>query len=257
MFHVVVDIDGLVRRFDTLADSVADLDKPLAIFGGFLRRRALDRYKAQNFAPLAESTIEKRARRGLHSLERKLVGDVKKSLRNARRSRQREPQGFLARLVGKQQSLALEDVLSVQTRGVQNRLAVLAEFQRHHGHAWGRKKGEGFAERIKANPLTIKQSISLSQREARAVMRAVGQPILGGLPRTLVVIVGAGTVTLRSATHEKWSAAHNDGAVVGHGAKLAERKTVLLEDSDLEVFASILKSHMLLAFDGVLQGPGF
>jgi hypothetical protein len=256
MFTVVVNVDGLNRRFDTLADSVADLEKPLAIFGGWLKRRAIDRYKAQNFAPLAESTIEKRAQKGLHSLERKLVGDVKKALRNARQSRQREPQGFLARLLQQKQSLALEDALSVGTRGAQNRLAALAAFQSHHAANWG-KKGSSFAERIQAKPLSIKQSISLSQREARAVMRAVGQPILGGLPRTLVVIVGAGTVTLRSATHEKWSAAHNDGATVGHGAQLVERKTVLLEDSDMEVFASILKSHMLVAFDSGLHGPGF
>lgn len=256
MWTVVVELDGLNRKLDTFADSAGDLEKPLGIFGAHLRRRALERYKAQNFAPLAESTIEKRALKGMHSLGRKLQGDVRKALRRARQARQREPKGFLARLLDQKQSLALEDALSVQTRGVQNRLAVLAEFQRHHGLNWG-KKGGTFADRIQAKPLTFKQNISLAQREARAVMRAVNQPILGGLPRTLVVVVESGTVTLRSATHEKWSEAHNQGATVGHGSKLPKRETIKLESDDVEVLVAILKHHLLLPFAEGMHGPAF
>lgn len=244
-WSVSVNLDGLNRKFDTLADSAGDLEKPLAILGARLKQKALKRYKAQNFAPLAESTIQKRAQKGMGSLERKLHSDVRKAMGRARKAR--GPKGLLEKLLT---SKAMDDVLSSQTRGVQNRLAVLAEFQRHNDPL-------GLKEKVEGRKLTLKQQASLAQREARAVMRAVSKPILGGLDKTLVVVVTDGKVTLESATHQKWSKAQNDGATVGHGATLPERKTVELEQDDLTFFEAVLKSHLLLAFEKGLQGPGF
>src|SRR5262249_25960681 len=142
-----------------------------------------------------------------------------------------------------------EDVLSQGTRGVQNRMSVLAEFQQH--------KRTSLKDRVQGQRLSLKQQVSLGQREARAVMKAVGRPILGGLPNTLVVHVGLGNVTLTSRTREKWSKAHNEGATVGHGAQLPERRTILVEESDLRVLESILKDHLLLPFEEGMHGPGY
>jgi hypothetical protein len=250
VFSVTVKTDTLDRKFDTLADSAHDLETPLRIFGeARLKKRALERYKAQAFAPLAEGTVMHRAQQGMKSLERKAQGEVRKALKRDRQSRQGAPRGTLEKLFGGKSSLATEDIISSQSRGVQNRIAVLAELQKH--------KRTSLKQRAQGQPLSIKQRASLGQREARAVMKAVSRPILGGLPRTLVVIVDGGKVTLRSATHEKWSAAHNEGATVGRGAHLPARETIKLEDADLEVLASILKDHFLLPFDDGLQGPGY
>lgn len=242
MFTVHIDIDGAIHKFDTIAENANDLTAPLRVFGGFLRKKAIERYKAQDFAPLAESTIEKRAQKGLRSMEKKLQRELTRAYKNARRARG-DGRGFLARLVNKQVSLATEDAISSGTRGVQNRLAVLAVFQQRHR--------PNLKERAQGKALTLKQAQGLSMRTVRAVQKAVGAPILGQLPRTLAVTVGPGTMTLRSRTHEEWSAAHNEGATVGHGAKLPKRETIKLEASDLEVFAGILKDHMLL---GVTDG---
>lgn len=244
-WSVSVNLDGLNRKFDTLADSAGDLEKPLAILGARLKQKALKRYKAQNFAPLAESTINKRGQRGMQSLGRKLHSDVRKAMGRARKAR--GPRGLLERLLT---SKAMEDMLSSQTRGVKNRLAVLQEFERHLDPL-------GLKEQAQGQKLTLKQQASLSQREARAVMRAVSKPILGGLDKTLVVIVRDGSVTLESATHQEWSEAQNSGGAVGHGAQLPARRTVFLEQDDITFFEAVLKAHLLLPFEKGLQGPGF
>lgn len=253
MFTLEVTIAQAERKFELSAQAMEDLDEPLARFGAYLRAKAIERYKAQNFAPLAESTIEKRAQKGLRTLERKLGQDVRKAMGRSRKSRGRA--GLMDRiLTSTSVRHAAEDAMSSQTRGVKNRQAVLAQFQSWH------RKGQmtrGLKERVQGHSLSVKQTASLLQREARAVMRAVGQPILGGLPKTVIFVVDDGVVTLRSATHETWSQAQNDGETVGHGAKLAERKTIELESHDLDVLESILKDAALMPFQEGLQGPGY
>src|SRR5262245_24816246 len=121
-----VGIDGLYRRFDTLADVSSDLERPLTKFGNYLRKRAIERARAQDFAPLAESTLQKRAQKGLRQLERKITRDVRKATRRDREA----PRGLFARLFGA--GRAAEELGALSTRGVKNRMAVLAEFQRRH-----------------------------------------------------------------------------------------------------------------------------
>jgi hypothetical protein len=237
MFSVVCNIDGLVRKFDTLADSAADLERPLRMFGSYLRKKALARYKAQDFPGLATSTIEKRAQKGLRTLERKLNRDLRKAIGRARV--EDAPKGILGRLFGRN----IPDPGALETRGVKSRIAVLAEFQKRH-----RPQGE-LAARTGLKPLSIKQLASLGNREDRAVAKAVGGPILGRLPQSLVVTVGEGSVTLESRTHEKWTEAHNKGGAVGHGAVLPKRETVKVDATDLDVLGEILvEHHLLLAF---------
>lgn len=249
-FRVSVDIDGVIWKMDTLALGASDLDKPLAIFGGYMKKKAIERYKAQAFAPLAETTLKARAQRGIQSMERKLQSDVRRAFKRARKSRGRAPRGLLGSILSDRAAeRAMEDVLSSQTRGAQNRMAVLAAFQDKHRR--------GLKEKVNAKPLSIKQSASLDARTARAVARSVGRPILGGLPRTLQVTVNKGEMTLRSRTHQEWSEAHNEGATVGHGAKLPKRQTIVFEDSDKDVLVSILKDHLLIPIQKGMHGPGY
>ncbi len=240
MITVRVEIDGLVRTFETVAESARDLSPALRQFGGYLRKKAKAKYDAQDFAPLAAATVAGRALKGLHSLEGKLKTDVRRALKRSRLSRG-APAGILGRVLTSTATRhVLEDLASGQSKGARNRQAVLAAFQRQH--ALG---GKSRLESAGATPLTFRQQLSLNARADRAVTRQVGKPILGGLSKTLVVEVGEGTVTLKSKTHGVWSEAHNAGAVVGHGAKLPKRETVKLEADDLDVFGSILEHHLL------------
>lgn len=240
MLTVTIEIDGIVHKCDTLADFADDLKKPLAMLGARLKAKALARYKAQAFTPLAAATLEKRFSKGLAVLENKLRSDLNRAFGKARQSR--APRGLLERMfTSKDVQRAADDVLSSTTRGVHNRQAVLAEFQRRHRQL-------GLKEQAQGKSLTLKQSESLTARTRRAVTKSMGKPILGGLERTLVIIIEDGTVELRSATHQTWSDAHNKGAVVGKGAKLPERATIFLEADDLEYFKEALKEHLLLPF---------
>lgn len=234
---LIVDIDGALHRFDTTALAAGDLSKPLAQIGARLRRRAIERYRAQDFAPLAASTIAKRAQKGLRNLETKLTGDLRRA---HGRASPRPPRGLLAAMVNAGGSLS--SVLAAETRGVRNRRAVLAEFQTRHRRP--------LEERAQGHELSLKQLVSLGKREDRAAARAVGRPILGSLPSTLEVEVGGGTVTLRSRTHQQWTDVHNSGGTAGHGARIPERKTVTVDESDGDAIEEILLEHHLLAFKG-------
>lgn len=237
MFTLTVDIAGARQKIETLAERAEDLETPLARFGGYLKKRALKRYEEQSFAPLAESTVLARAGAGKRSLERKLFRDYKRATKRA--GDRAGGGGIMGTLVGQ------------ASRGARNRLAVLATYQRQHGF-----KLHALASGAGVQPLSVKQAASLDARTQRAVERSVGAPILGQLPRSLVVEVERDSVTLTSRTHEHWTEAHNEGATVGRGAKLPKRETIKLEPQDLEVFASILKDHFLLESDGRL-GPGY
>lgn len=260
MFTVQVEVDGAIHKLDTLAESAADLEKPLRYFGEHLQRRALERYKAQSFAPLAEGTIDKRAQKGLQIMEGKLRRDLARAQGRARKlaGADKAPRGLLGTVLSKLGAGgATADASATTTRGVANRQAVLAEFRRRHGmHAMkgGRSR---VVESAGLKSLSLKQMQGLSMRTVRQVASTVGRPILGGLPQTLEVEVGPGIVTLRSRTREEWSDVHNEGGTAGHGAVIPERKTIEVDSSDLDVFVSILRTHLLMGVTEGMHGPGF
>jgi hypothetical protein len=243
MFTLVVDASGIEKKFDLAVSRVHDLDRPLRKFGAHLRRRALERYKAQSFAPLAESTVKGRAEKGLHSLERKLAGDVRKALRRER-GPEPTPRGLVGRLL---QAVAAEPppvIAGGTSRGVQNRQSVLQAFQERQGFRHDQRKNKSILALTGAKALTEKQSASLDKRTERAVQAAVNKPILGGLPGTLEVQVSMGTVTLRSHTERPWTEIHNAGGSAGKGAHIPKRETIKLEESDLTVLADLLKDYL-------------
>jgi hypothetical protein len=250
VFSVVVKTETLDRKFDTCAISSHDLEPALRKFGAHLRRKALAKYKAQDFEPLAPATVDKRAEKGIAGLEKKLHKDLRSAVRRAR-SKNAVPRGMLARLLG---AKPVEDGTHLNTRGVRNRQSVLAAYQKRHGRSAGQGiyseglSGIYLADRVDLSPLTLKQMVSLTTRENRAVSKAIGKPILGNLPNSLKVEIEGTAVTLASRVHEHWTAAHNEGATVGKGAKLPKRETIALDADDLDVFAAILKEHHLEAF---------
>lgn len=241
MLSITVEVDGAARRFDTLALSARDLEKPLRVWGAIVRKKAVAIVKAQDFAPLAESTVAKRQQRGLRTLDKKLQGDVRKAMKRARLARGPERVGLLDRLLSSADARrATEDALSSQTRGVKSRQAVLAFFQQKHHRKIG--------DRAQLAPLSVKQMASIGAREDRALARAVGAPILGGLVHSYVVEVDGPSVTVSSRTHEHFTEVLNKGGRMGHGAVAPARDTLPDPSSDdMDLFAQILVEHHLLA----------
>ncbi len=220
-FSIVVIDHGMNRKLDTCAELASDLDAPLRKFGAHLRRKAIAKYKSQNFAPLAASTIEKRAQKGIRSMGKKLALAAQKA-------------------VGTQGGL--QGVLGALSKTAGRRVAVLAEFHKMH-----RRK---LSLRAQANGVTLSlsQQVSLAKRTVRAVQKAIDRPILGTLPATLETDVERGTVTLRSHTRQPFTDTHNVGGSAGHGAREPERKTLEIEDSDIAVLTELLIEHALLPF---------
>lgn len=245
MLSVVVNVEGVLRTLETSALLASDLEKPLAMFGGYLRNRALARYEAQGFQPLAEATLQARARKGLGQLEGKLQRDLDKATERARGMR--SPRGLLAQLL---EAPGMTDAIVGETKGVRNRRAVLAEFQRLHvKRASKLRQQSGFQRQVGARPLSIKQHVSLVKRIQRAVAKAMDAPILGKLPRTLVVLADGDTMQMVSATHAEFTDVHNEGGEAGHGAREPKRETVVLETHDLDVLVAILEHHALAPFE--------
>jgi phage gp36-like protein len=238
-FQIAVNVDGVVRKMDTLASNAHDLSPALARIGGYLKQNALRKYKEQGFAPLAASTLEKRAAKGLNTLERKLGYDLKKAKArawDARRASGAAPRGAIARTLAK---LTMGDMLGAQavadTRGVQNRTKVLEEFRRRH-------RGGAPSSLL----LSAAQTKSLNDRETRAVAKQLNKPILGGLSRTLGFKVANGSVTLKSMTYEHFSGVHNEGGAVGHGASVPARTTIKIDETDVAVFRAILADELMV-----------
>jgi hypothetical protein len=242
LFSLIVDADGVYKKFDLAVDRVQDLDRPLKKFGAHLKRRAIERYKGQNFAPLARATLEARGAKGLRSLERKLSGDVRKAQRRA--GGEPLPKGLLGRALA---IIAAEPapIAAGMSRGVRNRQSVLQTFQEQQGFRHGSRKNQSILMSAGAAPLSLKAQASLDKRTERAVAKAVNKPILGGLPGTLEVEVSLGSVTLRSHTDKPWTAVHNDGGAAGNSATIPKRETVRVDESDLAVLAELLKEHVL------------
>lgn len=206
MVTLKINIEGVEHKFDTIAKNASDLKTPLRKFGAHLRNRAIERYKAQDFAPLAPATLAKRAQKGLKGLEKKLSYSLKKAL--------------------------ITPTVKESTR--ERRAALLAEFQ-------NRRKREKSAIVPHKVALSFKQMLSLGTRMDKAIAKAISAPILGKLVKSLKITVDKGSVTLASRTKENWSGAHNEGD--GH---VPQRETVKVDSDDLKVFADILKEHMLL-----------
>ena len=241
MLTVQLDADKLYARFDSLGHSAGDVTPALKRFGAYMLKTARADYAAQDFAPLAESTLEKRAAKGLQRLEGKLRTDYRKAKLRAHTQRRKEglerSRSVLGQLLDAATGADLVNERAVmQTRGVRNRLAVLEEYERRHrGGAGGGK-------------LTDAQTKSLNAREERAVSKAVGAPILGRLAKSLTFVVEDGTMTLASHSSRHWTEIHNKGGTAGHGAKIPARTTLKVDNTDLMVLRAILVDEMLIAF---------
>lgn len=238
IFTLEVNFDGMNRKFDLAIENASDLREPLNEFGKYLKQRALNRYKEQDFEPLKQKTVQARVKKGIKSLEGKLVRDVRNAYKR-QNDTQPMPKGFFQSALAAIGARPSGAILGGQSKGVTNRLAVLSEFQRRH------RGGSSALMSASGKPLSVKQLSSLDQRTERAVNKALGKPILGKLPETLVLEVGIDTVTLTSLTTRHFTLVHNDGGTAGHGAKIPQREALRVEQGDIEILGLILKDYIV------------
>ncbi len=233
MLNITVNVDGLEQKIKTTAILAEDLDEVLHKFGGYLRKRAIERINAQNYSPLAASTLKNRAAKGLHKLELKLASDVRKAVK-----RDRAPKGLIAKTMVALGARAMESGAPAG-KGTQNRAAVLAEFRRIH-----RMGDSGLSAKSSGKQLTLKQAASLSARTGRAITKAMNKPILGQLNRSPITDVTNGILTLTAATQTHFSEIHNEG-----DEKNPKRVMILLEEADLTILKSMLVEHCMSGWD--------
>lgn len=213
--------DGGVQRSLTLAiDSLKDL-KP--IFGRYIKwlRPEIDKvFAAQGpgWAPLAESTQDARKQRleavaeklrsgAMRTLDRKLSAESGRVLRKLEK-RQR----LMDRSERGQKLLARAEKSAARQRMIREEFARLS----------GGQQGPATREAAAA---TKKLGERIGRRQARAEEKIAAferGDVLGAIASSIGYEVQGSTLTVFS--HIKWAGAHNDGATVGHGARVPERK---------------------------------
>lgn len=219
MITLSVNIDGIERKLETLAETAKDLEPALRMFDGYLRARVRQRF-ASGGPGWPERSAEDEGKRhradqvdalAVHKMQRKLEREFDRARRR--------------RAAGKGTEAAVE-----------RRYAVLKEFMRQAaGGAVGIQGGKD-ARREKS-------IAGLRQRFQRAAERDHG--ILGKLASSIASTVSRGTLTLYSKV--AWAGVHNEGGTVGHGATLPARPFLFLESSDIDVLAEILTNRFARA----------
>lgn len=243
MITIQVNIDGAIHILETAAEHATFLDKPLKLFGEYLKKKAGDRLKAGNFAPLSSGTTHARVLKGLARVESKLHIDLRKAVKRATTAQLGEQSVLnkMIRSVGGGGKFVPED-----TKGTRNRTAVISEFQRRN-----RRQGlhGKFSTRSQiaesAQKLTLKQHASLTNRTRSAIKKAVSKQILGRISQILEVKVDYGDVSVKSKSTKEWTEVHNTGGTVGHGSKIPQRQYLLVEEDDLAILEGLIKEHVL------------
>jgi phage gpG-like protein len=84
----------------------------------------------------------------------------------------------------------------------------------------------------------------LRERRARAEAKA-SQRLLGRIPASMYSQISKGTLTIDSRI--PWAGSHNEGDIVGNGARLPARPFNYLEPIDVDVLVEILVNRFILS----------
>lgn len=220
MLTLRFDDGGVIRSLDLAIDSLKDLGP---IFGRYIKwlRPEIDKVFEQQgpgWAPLAEATLESRKMRmeavaekirsgSMRTLDRRLSAETGRVLRKLEKRRalmDKSERG--QKLLGRaEKSLARQRVIR-------------EEFERRQAGI----AGPVDKETAKA---TKKLGERIERRQARAdekIRKFESGEALGAIASSIGYEVKGATLTVFS--HIPWAGAHNDGATVGHGARLPQRK---------------------------------
>lgn len=235
MLTIKFDDGGVSRSLDLMADSFAELGPVFRPFAGYMRKQVDQVFKSGGSGEWSErteasqehydSTIAARVAKIEASKYRSLIGRLRGSQRAAQKRLSRTPQSNSKLTARRQKSVAryeaqIEEVQRVAAGGA-------------HSPA-GQKK---LYERI-------------GRRDARAAekIEAVksGQ-LLGRIANSFRIDWDKSSWTMASSI--PWAGAHNEGATVGHGAKLPARPFLFWTPERLDKFVELANAHVLKAFE--------
>lgn len=220
MLTLKFDDGGVIRSLDIAIDSVRDL-KP--IFGRYIKwlRPDIDKVFQQQgpgWAPLAQSTQDERKAR-LEQVAEKIRSG---SMRTLERRLSAESGRVLRKLEKRRSLMDRSDrgqkLLGRAEKSYARQQTIRAEFERRQAGIAGPLDKE-----------TAKATKKLGERIQRRQQRAEDKiaayergDLLGAIASSITYDIEGATLTVQSRI--PWAGAHNDGATVGHGARLPERK---------------------------------
>lgn len=216
MLTLKYDDGGVQRSLDLAIDSVSDLKPIFARFIKYLRPEIDKVFAAQGpgWAPLAESSMEARKQKleavaekirsgSMRTLDRKLSGESGRVLRKLEKR---------AKLMDR--SERGQKLLGRAQKSVERQKAIRAEFERITAGQAGpiAKPAKKLGERIERRQVRAEEKIKKyeSGEVLGAIASSIGYEIKGA--------------NLEVFSHIPWAGAHNEGATVGHGARVPERK---------------------------------
>lgn len=240
MLTLRFDDGGVIRSLDLAIDSLGDLKPIFARYIKWLRPEIDKVFQQQGpgWAPLAESTQEGRQAKleavaekirsgSMNTLRRKLgaeSGRVQRKLEKRAALMDRSERG--QKLLGRAQKSA------------ERQRVIREEFER---------RAAGIAGPV--DRATAKATKKLGERIGRRQQRAEDKiaayergDVLGAIASSIGYEVQGSTLTVLS--HIPWAGAHNDGATVGHGARLPERKFLEWTPERIAKFGEIVAEYV-------------
>lgn len=237
MLTLKYDDGGVQRSLDLAIDSVSDLKPIFARFIKYLRPEIDKVFQAQGpgWAPLADSSMEVRKQKleavaekirsgSMRTLDRKLSSESGRVLRKLeKRAKLMDHSERGQKLLGRAQ------------KSVERQKAIRAEFERITAGQAGpiAKPAKKLGERIERRQVRAEEKIKKyeSGEVLGAIASSIGYEIKGA--------------NLEVFSHIPWAGAHNEGATVGHGARVPERKFLEWTPDRIAKLAEIAAAYVV------------
>jgi hypothetical protein len=229
---LTVDTSEGRRKFGVFADAIKDLTPVLREFDKYKRARIQELFATGGhgqWAPRSERTDQRAAAR-LRDAETRAPTTLLKKLK-------RDHARAVARFEKLDATAPAKRVNSGRNAVARRAFAVQA-FE---------KVAAGIFEQVDAKQEKILRRIA--PRWERAQQRAAKKGnLLGGLAQTIESNISRGLLTIDSSWDSPAPAALQEGATVGHGAKLPGREWLSWEDADVDVLADLFEKRAMLAW---------
>jgi phage gpG-like protein len=268
---IVVEIDGMQRRLQTLVKTVKELEPALRLWDTYYRARVQRRFASEGpgWAPRKEEELARRDARNLGSAKSRALYQVERKLHKElrRASHSVDPQTYARRFFvlkeferlrnGGSENLSTIGSLSKADRSILRQRSGIVRSIAYAKSIGDKANEEGQRQRLEnfdfahdqileaAKGLRALRSVrGLAARVERAEARSQGK-VLGKIAQSIRSKVSKGAVTVYSAI--PWAGIHNEGGTAGHGAQIKPRPFLFLESQDIDVLQEILINMMLAA----------
>lgn len=240
MLTLKYDDGGVQRSLDLAIDSLKDLDRIFARYIKWLRPEIDKVFDQQGpgWAPIAASTMAERKGR-LEAVAEKIRSGSMNTLRRKLGSEG----GRVDRRLAKRQALKDysekgQKLVGRAQRAAERQRTIREEFER-------RAAGIAGPQTKDTAKATKKLGERIGRRQGRAEEKIAAYErgeVLGAIASSIGYEVQGSTLTVFS--HIPWAGAHNDGATVGRGARVPERKFLQWTPERIAKLAEITEQYV-------------